>query len=68
MLALVVLGVQFARAAKTSYSDGNPSLGIKGTNVYAPYLNAVNNHFHTGLDSDGEGSLCIRLLQAQMTW
>jgi hypothetical protein len=42
---------------KTTFSDGNKSLGIKGTIVTADFLNAVNNHRHTGRDLDGDGAI-----------
>lgn len=43
--------------AKTNFINGNPSQGIMGTVVTAEFLNAVNNHYHTGLDEDGHGAL-----------
>lgn len=43
--------------AKTTFIDGNPSLGILGTQVLAAFLNSLNNHRHTGRDIDGEGAL-----------
>lgn len=39
--------------AKTSFSDGDKSQGIKGTRVTAAFLNAINNHVHDGADADG---------------
>lgn len=39
--------------AKTSFIDGNPSLGILGTRVMAAWLNLVFNHRHDGRDEDG---------------
>jgi hypothetical protein len=41
---------------KTVFVDGDPSLGITGTIVNAAFLNAVNNHRHSGLDEDGAGA------------
>jgi len=43
--------------AKTVFQNGDPSQGILGTEVSAEFLNAVNNHYHTGLDEDGHGAL-----------
>lgn len=43
--------------AKTAFVNGNPAQGILGTVVTAEFLNAVNNHHHTGRDVDGEGAL-----------
>jgi hypothetical protein len=43
--------------SKTTFVDGNPSEGVAGTIVTADFLNAVNNHHHTGRDVDGEGAL-----------
>jgi len=43
--------------SKTQFSDGIPSQGIKGTVVTAAFLNAVNNHHHTGADEDGHGAI-----------
>lgn len=43
--------------AKTNFVNGNPAQGIMGTVVTAEFLNAVNNHYHTGLDEDGHGAL-----------
>jgi hypothetical protein len=43
--------------AKTTFVDGNAALGIPGTIVLAAFLNALNNHRHTGRDIDGEGAL-----------
>jgi hypothetical protein len=42
---------------KTSFINGDASQGTRGTRVTAEYLNAVNNHYHTGLDQDGDGAL-----------
>jgi hypothetical protein len=42
---------------KTNFVDGNPSQGILGTVVPADFLNALNKHYHTGLDEDGHGAL-----------
>lgn len=42
---------------KTNFINGNPAQGIMGTVVTAEFLNAVNNHYHTGLDEDGHGAL-----------
>lgn len=42
---------------KTVFSDGNPLTGTLGTIVNAAFLNALNNHRHTGRDVDGEGAL-----------
>lgn len=42
---------------KTNFVNGDPSQGIMGTIVTAEFLNAVNNHLHTGLDRDGDGAL-----------
>ena len=43
--------------SKTVFADGNPSLGEPGTIVAAGFLNALNNHRHTGRDIDGEGAI-----------
>lgn len=43
--------------AKTSFQNGNPALGVPGTIVTAEFLNATNNHRHTGLDEDGAGAI-----------
>ncbi|MCE5274869.1 MAG: tail fiber protein [Deltaproteobacteria bacterium] len=43
--------------AKTTFSDGNQSQGTLGTRVTAAFLNAINNHRHTGADEDGHGAL-----------
>lgn len=42
---------------KTTFINGNKAQGITGTRVTAEFLNAVNNHRHTGLDVDGAGVL-----------
>lgn len=42
---------------KTVFSDGDPGTGTLGTIVTAAFLNALNNHRHTGRDVDGEGAL-----------
>lgn len=39
--------------AKTVFSDGDKSQGIKGTKVTAATLNGLQNHRHDGLDADG---------------
>jgi hypothetical protein len=44
-------------AAKTTFIDGDPGTGTKGTRVYALFLNALNNHYHDGLSIDGHGAL-----------
>ncbi len=46
-----------AFAVKTAFIDGTPSTGVKGTKVTAAFLNAVNTHFCTGLDTDGDCAL-----------
>ena len=43
--------------SKTVFVNGNPALGILGTLVTAEFLNAVNNHRHTGEDVDGAGAI-----------
>jgi len=43
--------------SKQTFIDGNPSLGILGSIVTAAFLNALNNHRHTGRDIDGDGAL-----------
>jgi len=43
--------------SKTVFEDGNPVTGTMGTIVTAAFLNALNNHHHTGRDVDGEGAL-----------
>lgn len=53
----LVITVTLAYGAKTVFTDGNPSLGIKGTRVYASFLNALNNHYHDGINDDGHGAL-----------
>ena len=53
----LAVAVGLAFGAKTVFTDGNPSLGIKGTRVTAAFLNAVNKHYCTGLDVDGDCSL-----------
>jgi hypothetical protein len=55
--ALTAFGIHYAQAAKTTFSDGNPAMSIKGTKVTAAFLNSVNKHFCTGLDVDGDCSL-----------
>ncbi len=57
VVALTLFGMQYALATKTVFTDGTPSLGIKGTKVTAAFLNAVNKHFCTGLDVDGDCAL-----------
>jgi len=42
---------------KTTFINGDASQGTRGTRVTAEYLNAINNHHHTGLDEDGHGAL-----------
>lgn len=42
---------------KTTFADGNPETGTLGTIVTADFLNAVNNHRHSGLDVDGAGAI-----------
>jgi len=42
---------------KTVFEDGDPGTGTLGTIVTAEFLNALNNHRHTGRDIDGEGAL-----------
>lgn len=42
---------------KTIFVNGDPLQGILGTIVTAEFLNAVNNHRHTGRDLDGDGAL-----------
>jgi len=39
--------------AKTTFTDGNPSMGILGTRVLAAWLNKVFSHRHTGQEDDG---------------
>ncbi len=56
-LIFFVVAVSPAFAGKTSFSDGNPATGVKGTKVTAAFLNAVNKHFCTGLDVDGDCAL-----------
>ena len=34
---------------KTNFVNGDPSQGIMGTVVTAEFLNALNNHRHTGM-------------------
>lgn len=46
---------------KTNFINGNPAQGIMGTIVTAEFLNAVNNHYHTGLDEDGHGALAYAI-------
>jgi len=43
--------------AKTVFENGNPSQATQGTVVTAEFLNATNNHRHTGQDIDGAGAL-----------
>ncbi len=43
--------------SKTTFVDGDATQGITGTIVTAEFLNAMNNHRHTGLDEDGAGAL-----------
>jgi hypothetical protein len=43
--------------AKTLFIQEVPSEAVKGTDIEAPFLNAVNNHRHTGMDLDGHGAL-----------
>ena len=43
--------------AKTTFTDGDPSLGILGTIITAAMMNALNTHRHTGLDVDGAGAI-----------
>ena len=56
-ILFLTIAVGLAFGAKTVFTDGNPSLGIKGTKVTAAFLNAVNKHFCTGLDVDGDCAL-----------
>jgi hypothetical protein len=42
---------------KTIFIDGNPAEGIEGSIVLAEFLNAINNHRHTGQDVDGAGAI-----------
>jgi len=42
---------------KTEFHEGNPATGELGTIVSADFLNAVNNHRHTGRNIDGDGAL-----------
>jgi len=46
-----------AFAGKTVFVNGNPATGTPGTRVTAEFLNSVNNHYCTGLDSDGDCAL-----------
>lgn len=60
--------------AKTTFNDGNASLGILGTRVLSCWLNKVFAHRHTGEDNDGyapqialdelEASVVARLMPA----
>jgi len=43
--------------SKTIFIDGNQATGVQGTLVLAAFLNALNNHRHTGRDIDGDGAL-----------
>lgn len=43
--------------AKTVFENGNPALGVPGTVVTAEFLNATNNHRHTGKAEDGAGAI-----------
>jgi len=43
--------------AKTTFIDGNPSLGILGTIVNALFLNKIFNHRHDGADADGSAPI-----------
>lgn len=43
--------------AKTNFVDGDPVNEIEGTIVTAAFLNALNNHRHTGSDVDGDGAI-----------
>jgi hypothetical protein len=43
--------------AKTVFVDGDPSQGILGTRVLAAWLNAIQNHRHSGLDADGSAPI-----------
>lgn len=43
--------------AKTVFENGNPALGVPGTVVTAEFLNATNNHRHTGKTEDGAGAI-----------
>ena len=38
---------------KTVFSAGDQALGVKGTKVTAAFLNALQNHDHSGADADG---------------
>jgi hypothetical protein len=57
ILLLLAVATVSAFAAKTTFSDGDPSLGVKGTRVTAAFLNSVNNHYCTGLAVDGDCAL-----------
>ncbi len=43
--------------SKTTFVNGNPSIGVEGTIVTASFLNAVNNHRHMGSATDGDGAI-----------
>jgi len=43
--------------AKTSFIDEDPINSIAGTVITAAFFNALNKHYHDGLDSDGHGAL-----------
>ena len=42
---------------KTTFVDGDPSNNILGTILTAAFLNALNNHRHSGANEDGAGAL-----------
>ncbi len=46
--------------AKTSFVDGDPSIGLQGTKVLAAFINKIfglGGHRHTGKDEDGHAPL-----------
>jgi hypothetical protein len=43
--------------SKTPFIESDATTGIKGTRVRAAFLNALNTHYHDGVDADGHGAL-----------
>jgi|GEM_PF-1518387 len=43
--------------SKTVFVDKDPASGVVGTIIKADFMNAINNHHHSGLAVDGAGAL-----------
>jgi len=57
VIIFLLVAATIAWSAKTTFIDGDPNTGIKGTRVYASFLNALNTHYHDGIATDGHGAL-----------